>query len=178
MKDTVAAHKYAHALFNQAQATNQVRACQQGLEEVVRVTKARDSINRILMQPFITPAEKQKLIHSALGEYATPLLERFMNLLVQRRRFDLLPLIFDEFQTEVDRSQNVQALKIRSAYPMSESQQKTLQHKLEGWLNAKVRMQVVVDSDLIGGLVIQTRDRVIDQSLKTQLRRLQKAMTG
>jgi F-type H+-transporting ATPase subunit delta len=178
MKDTVAAHKYAKALFAQAQATNQVLACQQGLEEIVRVTKARDSVDRILLQPFIAPAEKQNLIHSALGEYATPLLERFLNLLVQRRRFDLLALIAEEFQAEVDRSQNVQALKVRSAFPMNESQQKNLQQKLEGWLNSKVRMKVVVDADLIGGLVIQTRDREIDQSLRTQLKRLKQSMIG
>src|SRR3982750_1150529 len=109
MKDTVAATKYAKALFAQAQATNQVLACQQGLHEIARIVKARDALRGILMQPFIAPAEKQKLIHSALGEYATPLLERFLNMLVQRRRFDLLPLIADDFQDEVDRSQNVQA---------------------------------------------------------------------
>src|SRR5205085_269918 len=109
-----------------------------------RVVAARDSLRRILLQPFIAPTEKQKLIHAALGEYATPLLERFLNLLVQKRRFDLLPLIVKEFQEEVDRSQNIQALRVRSAFPMNESQQKTLQQKLEGWLHSKVRMNVVV----------------------------------
>jgi len=172
LKDTVAARKYAKALFNQAQATNQVLACQQGLEEIVRVVKARDSLRRILVQPFIAPSEKQKLIHASLGEYATPLLERFLNLLVQKRRFDLLSLIVEQFQEEVDHSQNVQALRVRSAFPMNESQQKTLRQKLEDWLHSKVRMDVIVDPDLIGGVVVQTRDMVIDESLRTQLKRL------
>ena len=85
-------------LFAQAQSTNQVRACQQGLEEIAHLFEARDSLRRVLTQPFIAPAEKQKLIHSAMGEYATPLLERFLNLLVQKRRFDLLPSIAQQFQ--------------------------------------------------------------------------------
>jgi F-type H+-transporting ATPase subunit delta len=178
MKDTAAAHKYANALFNQAQTTKQVLACQQGLEEIARVVKASDSLRRILIQPFIAFSEKQKLIHSALGEYATPLLERFLNLLVQKRRFDLLTTIVEDFQAEVDRSQNVQALRVRSAFPMNDSQKKTLQQKLEDWLHSKVRMDLVVDPDLIGGLVVQTRDGVMDQSLRTQLKRLQKAMVG
>ncbi|OGR89530.1 MAG: ATP synthase F1 subunit delta [Elusimicrobia bacterium RIFCSPLOWO2_01_FULL_59_12] len=178
MKDTVAARKYAKALFAQAQTTHQVMACQQGLEEIARIVKARDSLRRILLQPFISPAEKEKLVHSILGEYATPLLERFLNLLVSRRRFDLLSQIVEDFQQDVDRSQNVQALRVRAAYPMSEAQQKTLQQKLEGWLRARVRMQVTVEPELIGGLVIQTRDREMDQSIRTQLKKLREAMIG
>jgi F-type H+-transporting ATPase subunit delta len=176
MKDTVAARKYAQALFAKAQSSNQLLACQQGLEEISRRIAERDSLRRILIQPFIASAEKQQLIHSALGEYATPLLERFLGLLVQKRRFDLLPVITELFQEEVDRSQNVQALHVRTAFPMSEAERATLQHKLEGWLKAKVRMDVVVEPELIGGVVVQTRDQIIDDSLRTQLRKLEKAM--
>ena len=180
MKDTVAAQKYAKALFAQAQTTNQVRACQQGLEEIARVVRARDSLKRILVQPFIAVAEKQKLIHATLGEYATPLLERFLEFVGAEAPpdFDLLPEIVQHFQDEVDRSENIQAVRVRAAYVMNEAQKKTLQQKLETTLNAKVRMDVAVDSDLIGGLVIQTRDRELDQSLKTQLKRLKEAMIG
>jgi F-type H+-transporting ATPase subunit delta len=178
MKDSVAAGKYAHALFAEAQSKNEVRACQQGLEEISRIVRSRDSLRRILIHPFITPAEKQKLTHSALGEYHTPLLERFMEMIIRRRRFDLLPLIVDEFQEAVDRSQGVQALKVKVAYPLNDSQQKTLQQKLETWLKSKVRMQVTVEPDLIGGVVVQTRDRELDQSVRTQLKRLKQAMIG
>ena len=177
MKDTVAAHRYAKALFAQAQASKQVLACQQGLAEVARITGFRDSLRRILSHPFIVGAEKQKLVHSALGEYATPLLERFFSLLVQRRRFELLPLIVQEFQDEVDRSHHVQALRVRSAYPLSDKQKRILQEKLEVWLHSKVRMDVGVDPELIGGLVVQTRDLECDQSLRGKLTRLRYELT-
>lgn len=178
MKDTVTASKYAKALFAQAQSANQLLACQQGLAEILRITKSRSSLAQILGQPFISTAEKQKLVHAALGEFSTPLLERFLNLLVQRRRFDLLPVVVEQFQEEVDRAQKVQAVKVRAAYAMNDAQKKTLQQKLEGWLNTKVRMDVAVDPQLIGGLVIQTRDRELDQSVRTQLKKLKEAMVG
>jgi F-type H+-transporting ATPase subunit delta len=177
MRDTAAARKYARALFAEAQSKNQLLACQQGLAEFARIIKVRDSLRRILIQPFIGALEKQKLIHSALGEYATPLLERFLELLVRRRRFDLLPTILEQFQEEVDRSQNVQSLRVKVAYPIDEPQRKNLQQKLEAWLKSKVRMDVVVDPELIGGLVIQTRDRELDDSLRTKLVRLKQAMS-
>ena len=172
MKDTVAARKYALALFSQSQVLKQVLASQQGLEEMVRTKKFYDSLRRILSHPFIAILEKQKLIHAALGEYATPLLERFLNLLVSKRRFDLLPLMVQELTDLVDRSNNTTALKVRSAYPLTEPQKRTLHQKLENWLHSKVRMEILTDPELIGGVAIQTRDMECDPSLKAQLNRL------
>ena len=176
MKDTVAARKYAKALFAQAQADKQVRACQQGMEEIARIVRARDSLRRVVMQPFITSAEKEKLVRDAMGEFATPLMERFLRILIENRRFDLLPLIEQQFQEEVDRSQGVQAVRVRAAFPMNDAQRKSLQSKLETWMDSKVRMELAIEPELIGGLFVQFRDRELDQSLRTQLKRLKDVM--
>jgi F-type H+-transporting ATPase subunit delta len=176
MKDLVVAQKYAQALFAEAQAKKELRACQQGLDEFIRVARLRGSLLQILSHPFISSEEKRRMVNSTLGEFATPLLERFLLLLVEKHRLNLLFAIGQEFQAEVDRFQNVQALKVRSAFPLSDTQQKQLQGKLEGWLKSKVRMDVQVDSSLIGGVLIQTRDHVLDQSLKGQLKKLQQQL--
>jgi len=178
MKDLVVAKKYAHALFAEAQAKNELRAAQQGLEEFVRVAKLRASVRQVLAHPFISVDEKTRMIHSALGEFATPLLERFLMLLIAKRRLDLIFAIAQEFEAEVDRFMNVQSLRVRTAFAMSETQQKQLQGKLEAWLGSKVRMDVQVDATLIGGLIIQTRDQVLDQSLKGQLTKLRHQLVG
>ena len=178
MKDLDVAQKYARALFAEAQEKNELRACQQGLEEFVRAAGARKSLAQILAHPFIALEEKKRIIHSALGEYAMPLLEKFMTLLVVKTRLELLFAIAEAFQTEVDRFQNVQALRIRSAFPLREAGQKELQKTLETWLKSRVRMEVKVDPQLIGGIVIQTPDYVLDQSLKGQLERLQRALAS
>src|SRR5258708_10443948 len=154
MKEIAVAKKYAHALFAEAQAKNELRAAQQGLDEFIRIARLRVSLKAILTHPFIAPAEKKRMIHAALGEYATPLLERFLQLLVTRRRLDLLFLIALEFQDEVDRFMNVQSLRVKAAFPMLESQQKELQGKLEKGLTSKVRRDVQVDSLLIAWLGI------------------------
>lgn len=184
MKDLVVAQKYAHALFAEAQAKSELKACQEGLEEFVRVARlpagrqACAMLLQVLSHPFIAADEKKRLIHATLGESAMPLVERFLLLLVEKHRLNLLFAIEQEFQAEVDRFHNVQALNVRSAFPLSESQRKDLQGKLEIWLKSKVRMDVQVDSSLIGGLVIQTRDHVLDQSLKGQLKKLEGVLYG
>ncbi len=178
MKDIVVARKYAHALFLEAQRKNELRAAQQGLDEFIRVARLRSSLKAVLSHPFIATDEKKRMIQAALGEYATPLIERFLHLLVAKRRLDLLYLIALEFQSEVDRFMNVQSLQVKAAFPLAEAQQKDLQAKLEKWLKSKVRMEVQVDPGLIGGLLIQTQDHVMDQSLKGQLEKLKSQLTA
>jgi F-type H+-transporting ATPase subunit delta len=178
MHDAVVARKYAQALFDQARETNQILACQQGLEELVRVVKLQATLKDVVNHPFISQDDKKRVLHSALGEFATLLLERFLYMLVRKHRFGHLPLIAEEFQREMDRYQNVQPLRVRSAVALSESQQQALRTHLEKWLEAKVRMDVQVDPSLIGGIVVQTQDRILDQSLKGQLRRLQATLSA
>ena len=178
MKDLAVAQKYARALFAEAQAKNDLRSCQEGLGEFVRVARLRPSLSQILSQPFVSPRDKEGLIRAVLGANASPLLVRFLNLIIGKHRFNLLQAIAQEFQAEVDRFENVQALKVRTAFPMPEAQQTILQGKLESWLKSKVRMDVQVDPELIGGLVIQTRDHVLDQSLKGQLQKLRQQLVA
>ncbi len=177
MKDTVTARKYAQALFSQATEKGEVLACQQGLNEIVRIIRVKDSLRGILVQPFIGLDEKKKLVHAALGEYNTPLLERFLNMLVEKHRFELLPLIMELFQELVDQSQNIQVARVKTAYAMNETQKQTLQSKLENFVGAKLRMEMTVDPELIGGIIVQLKDRLLDQSLGTQLRQLKDALS-
>jgi F-type H+-transporting ATPase subunit delta len=178
MKDLVVAKKYAQAFFAQAQAGNVLQACHEGLEEFARVARLRSSLKRILEHPTIPLEEKKRTLHVVLGEHSIPLLERFLFLLVQKHRLDWLAPIAEAFQEAVDRYHKVQALQVRSAFAMSEAQQKQLQGQLEKLLQSKVRMEVRVDPALIGGLIVQTRDRVLDQSLKGQLQKLRRQLAA
>ena len=172
MKDNSAARKYATAFFEQALAKNELRACQQGLEEIARVARLRESLGRVLGHPFIAIDEKKKIMKTALGEYSTPALERFLSLLIEKKRFGIIQGIAAAFQDLVDRHQNIQPVRIKTALPMTDVQQQTLEKKLSAWLKSSVRMDVVVDPQLIGGIIIQTRDRESDQSVRGELRQM------
>ncbi len=178
MRDSVAAGKYAMALFAEGKAKDQLKACQQGLTEMLRLLRTQGKLTDILTHPFIGLPEKEQLIRTALGEFASPLLERFLILLVEKHRFGLLSLITEEFQAAVDELQKVEPVHVRTAMPMSEVTQKQLKAALERRLGSVVRMDVQVDPTLIGGLVVQTADYVLDESLKGQLGLLARQLTS
>ncbi len=173
MKNTSAARKYARALFNHAVEKQALRACQQGLEEVVRLCRLSQGIFKGMSHPFIGASEKRQVLSSVLGEHSTPLLQRFFAMLVERGRFNLVFAIKREFQDLVNRRERLEPVTIQSPFPVSAGEQKAVAQALEKWLGVHVKLTYQHDASLIGGWVVQTRDYVLDQSLKGQLQRLQ-----
>jgi F-type H+-transporting ATPase subunit delta len=178
MIDLVVAQKYAKALFSEAHSKNELQATYRGLEEFARVAHLRRFLVKILSAPTVGAEEKRRLIHAVLGEWANVLLERFIDLLVEKRRLNLLFRIVEEFQMELDRFYKVQALRVRTAFPMTEGQENELQRKFEARLASKVRLEVQVKPELIGGLVVETPEYVIDKSLKGQLNKIRKVLAS
>jgi F-type H+-transporting ATPase subunit delta len=178
MKDSSVARRYAKALFGAAVHGQQIDPCSQMLEEISRAVQTDRSFAGCLTHPFIPLAEKTGLVRSIFGSLLTPLMERFLQLLIEAHRFNLIIEIADRFQEELDRHQNVEPVSVKVAYPMPEARRKMLQEKLKNWLQADVRMEVRVAPEIIGGLIVRTRDRECDQSLRTELRQLQAVITS
>jgi F-type H+-transporting ATPase subunit delta len=65
---------------------------------------------------------------------------------------------------------------VHSAFELSEGQLADLQQRLEKRTGRKVRTQVHVDKDLIGGVKLVLGDKVIDASARAQLAALETAL--
>lgn len=177
MGDRSAARTYSRALFAQAASAKSLRICQERLDEAARVAKAVPALVRTMAHPAVSADEKRGILKTLLGPSAPELLEWFLVLLVQKHRFSQLPVIAEEYHDLVDRQEGIEPLKVRSAVALPEEDRRQLQARLEKWLKTKVRLDFQVDPSLIGGWVVQSRDRVLDQSLKGQLAQLQRRLS-
>jgi F-type H+-transporting ATPase subunit delta len=125
---------------------------------------------------MISPVEKQRMLHSVLGEFSTPLLEHFFVYLFKQHRFDLLPLITTDFQELFDRSKNVVAVQVATAFPMTEKKTEDLRARLGKIFEGTVRLRARVDPELIGGFTAQSHDFNLDESVKGRLQKLRQQL--
>ena len=66
---------------------------------------------------------------------------------------------------------------VRTARPITEEQKKNIETRLlETTKYMRFGMHYSIDQSLIGGIVIQIGDRVMDSSIATQLTRMQKEL--
>ena len=75
------------------------------------------------------------------------------------------------------RRPGIQEAVVTSAVPLSEQEKEQLAAVFEERLGKKLRIVNVVDSDLLGGLIVQIGDRLYDGSLKTKLTRFRRQLT-
>ena len=179
MRQTILAKRYAKALFAVSQ--------EEGKSEIYRETlnvlgdflqkypEAKDALTNLLY-----PMElKEKVMARLISELQAPqYMANFLNLVVQKRRADILPEIGAEFQALVDADQNVSRGTLIAAWDMPGDLQAKVQTTLENITGKKVILTTEIDPAIIGGIVAKVGDLVMDGSIKTQLAGLNESIKG
>jgi len=95
---------------------------------------------------------------------------------IQAQVLELLAEIHAQFEALKNEREGVVEAQVHSAFELSASQVADLQQRLEKRTGRKVRTQVHVDKDLIGGVKLVLGDKVIDASARAQLAALESAL--
>lgn len=104
--------------------------------------------------------------------------QQFLTVLAENHRLPLLPEIaalFDELKADAER---VVKANVTSAKTLDAAELTQLRNALKKRFDREVEITAHVDESLIGGVVINTGDVVIDGSIKTKLARLQASLTN
>jgi len=102
--------------------------------------------------------------------------QNFIKILAENGRLLALPQIFIQFSTLKAEHEKEIAVDVTSAVELAEEQLTTLSAALEKRLARKVKLNCIVDANVVSGLIIKAGDMVIDGSVKGKLNRLATTM--
>lgn len=164
---------YAQALLSIAQSKNSVDAISQTAGELLNLLKASDDLSQFLSNPIADKDAKRGVINKILGDDANLQMKNFMMLLVDKGRIALVQPILEQFQSLVRELNQTVLAEVISAVELSDEQKDTVRQRVQRTTNAKsVELESRVDPDLIGGVIIQIGSKVLDASIRGQLRRI------
>lgn len=172
MKDTEVAGRYARALFAAAQAAKKDKAVREELRAFMHAWRTVPALVNVLDHPLKPLSEKAEVVKKVLGSASTGLVQRFIQLLLTRKRLPLLPYIAIWFEDVFDQANGIRKAQVKSAEPMTREQIAQLEKQLSKAWGGEVTVDAAVDKDLIGGLLIKSGDKVWDRSVRGQLARL------
>lgn len=173
------AQRYAAALFELADSKHELDAVVGDLGAISQMIDESADFRRLINSPILSRADQSKAVAGivAAAKFG-PLTAKFLGLLAQNRRLFALTAMIKAFKKMLaDRRGEMTAL-VWSARALSAEQQNALAETIKRAHGAKVAMEVKVDPDLIGGLVVKVGSRMIDSSIRTKLQKLQLAMKG
>ena len=166
---------YARALYDFSVEQNimhQITADFQNLE--VFLSKTED-FTQYLSNPLVSADKKQELLEKTLKSELNTETFKFLLVLVNRDRINLLEAVIDSYLQLVYRLASIKMIEVSTAFAFTNLQKNTLIKKLKELTNAReIRLVINVDSSLIGGFLIKTNSKVIDFTVKNQLQLLAK----
>lgn len=173
------AGRYAAALFDLADQQKTLDAVAGDLTVLRGLIAESSDLRRLLNNPVLSRAQ-QGAAMAALVQHAglSPLVGNFVALVARNRRLGALPAMISAYlEILADRRGEVTAT-VTTAQALSQQQIDALSERLRQSTGAKVALDIWIDPEIIGGLIVKIGSRLVDSSLRTKLQKMQLAMKG
>ncbi|MBM9511437.1 F0F1 ATP synthase subunit delta [Desulfogranum marinum] len=180
MRNTILARRYAKALFSLGKEQGKIEEYSELLAAVAALYDDKAVGVRDALTNPLYPLDVRQKVMAQIGKNAKAdaIMSGFLNLLIEKKRADILPDIACEIQVMVDMDQNISHGSVVSAVELDSKLQKSIQATLEKITGNKVILQTEVDPTIIGGIIAKVGDLVLDGSIKTQLNGLKESIKG
>lgn len=172
---TTIARPYAKAVFATAVQHNTVAAWSDLLQNVAAIVRY-PAVTALLENPRISVTERLKWLLDICAPFLHEGGQNLFKLLATRHRLILLPEIaelFAMYRTEQEKTIKVRVISVAQ---LDNALQQHLTKALQARLQRDVVLEFQLDSSLLGGLIIQAGDLVIDGSIRGKLTRLGTAL--
>ena len=165
------ARPYAIAAYQQARDEGKGPEWSGRLALLERVA-ADPLMKGVFASPRMKSDQVADLIIDVCGDQLSDTGRNFVRILAENRRLGLVADIVAGFEAERAREEHRSEVLVTSAYELSPAEQNEINVAMTKRLGSKVDMQLAVDPSLIGGVVIQSGDTVIDASIRGRLNQL------
>nr|YP_009496534.1 ATP synthase CF1 delta subunit [Actinocyclus subtilis]AWT39247.1 ATP synthase CF1 delta subunit [Actinocyclus subtilis] len=164
---------YARALYEFSVDKNimhKITADFQNLEIFLNKT---EELTNYLNNPLVRLEDKRDILTKLLKSQVNEETFKFLLVLVNRDRINLIQPIIDNYLKLVYRLASIKMIEVSTAFPFTNKQKNTLVKKLKDLTEAReIKLVITVDSNLIGGFLIKTNSKVLDFTVKNQLQKL------
>ncbi|WP_334072195.1 MULTISPECIES: F0F1 ATP synthase subunit delta [Paenibacillus] len=174
-REIVAAKRYAKALYEIAAQEGRTLEVENELKALTSSFKSGDEIERFIASPNISSETKWELISRAIEDKLSKPVVSLMKLLVERGRTELLPELLEGYIQISGEALGMANATVYTTYPLNEEEKQQVEAEFGQLVKKKIRIENVIDKDLLGGMKVRIGDTLYDGSLAGKLERLEKS---
>jgi F-type H+-transporting ATPase subunit delta len=164
---------YAEALLDLAKSKNLLKETTNDVNIISQFLVNSSDLKKFLGNPLVTRDAKKNVLKDILGEQIGSNTLKFLSLLVDRNRIGVLESIAQKFLELSYKQESIEIAKITSSIQLSADQQKEIAAKLKLITGAKqIKLALKIDPQLIGGFTIEIGSKMIDTSIRGQLKQI------
>lgn len=169
------ARVYADALFGAAKDRGKLDAVREQLAQFADAMSENRDMQLFFFSPYFSSAEKEEGLKKAIAD-AEPELLNFLELLIEKHRMPVLFRIRRQFDALWAKENKRLGVTVTSAVELDPEVARRIGSEIEEQTGNMVELQSRVDPDILGGLVVQVGNMVLDTSIRNRLEKLRKSV--
>jgi F-type H+-transporting ATPase subunit delta len=178
MSSSAVAKRYALALFQLAKEHQLLDQMEQELRVVKEVIIQNKDLNAVLKSPKLPIEKKKEILKEAFSSVNTYVFNTLM-ILIDRHREDHIADMADHFIGLANEERGIAEAKVYSVRPLTEAERDALSSVFASKVGKQsLRIENIVDSNLLGGIKLRIGNRIFDGSLRGKLERLERQLLG
>ena len=166
---------YAQAILAVASAESNGAQVEDEIYRFSQVLQSSEELKSTLSDASIPSARRQQIVEDLLDGQVTQTTVALVSMIVAAGMGSDIKAIADKVVGLGAESRDKAVAEVYSVVDLSSDQQQRLAAALKSATGKDVEMKVIIDESVMGGLLVQIEDEVIDGTVRTRLKQLREA---
>jgi len=176
MSNSQVAKRYALALFQIAKEQQLLGVVEEELRVVKEVMIYNNELNAVLKSAKLPLEKKKELIKTAFAS-VNPYVLNTLLILIDRHREDQIVEVVNQYFELTNEEMGIAEADVYSTRELTDAERSALSAVFAAKVGKKsLRIENIVDSDMLGGLKLRIGNRIYDGSLRGKLDRLERTL--
>ncbi|UOX35019.1 ATP synthase F1 subunit delta [Flavobacterium sediminilitoris] len=177
MAGTRAAIRYAKAILDIAKANNNETNVNADMNSVITIVKENAELKEFLYNPVVKGPSKFAVL-SEIFASAQNETKGLFQLLLENKRFEILPAIASQYNALFDESNGLETVVVTTALPLTSDLESKVLAKIKEFSTKQITINNVIDPSIIGGFILRMGDKQYNASVVNRLQQLKREFSN
>ncbi len=177
--NNIISERYASALFDLAVEKKAISDVSKDVAAFSKVLQENAELKITFANPTILKAEKLNVVVAIAKKLGnSKLFTDFIKTLADNNRLNCLAEIFEQYNAKVIKQSGEIKATIITANKISKKSLDDVAKSIEKAFGKKIVAEHVINTDILGGVMVKVGSKLLDYSLKGKLQRLETSLAG
>lgn len=167
------AQVYSRSLFEVAKGQDKLDEIHEELGEFADALEETRELQTFFFSPYFSTQEKKDGLQKAVTD-ADETLVNFLDLLIEKHRMPAIFRIRRQLDERWEEENNFLRVQVTSAIELDDSVVEQIVERVKEQTDRRVELASRVDPDILGGIVLQVGNSILDASIRNRLDQLRR----
>jgi F-type H+-transporting ATPase subunit delta len=166
---------YARSLFEVAKEQDNLDLVREQLGQFVDALNETHELQVFFFSPYFSTQEKKDGLDRAVSD-ADPVVQNFLELMIEKHRMPAIFRLRANFDALWEEENRLLPVHITSAVELDDATVRQLGDRISEQTGRRVDLSARVEPDILGGIVLQVGNSILDASVRNRLEQLRKTV--